>query len=110
MKVRNIVGVCLIGVGSFSLAHADALRNYPQPQPMSQSSGYGAVPDTTSMSSGDIAKRMSMQGKTRAEVRAELIEAQRAGIVPVPEADYPPSHRTIERNKARYSALEKHVE
>jgi hypothetical protein len=112
MKVRTIVSVCLLGVSLSPLAYADALRDYPQAQPLriDQTSGYGAVPDTTTMSSGDILRKNIAQGKTRAEVRAELIEAQRAGIVPTPEADYPPSKRTIERNQARFSALEKHVE
>jgi hypothetical protein len=111
MKIRTIVSVCAAGVCLSPLAYADALRDYPQPSRVSDMSGYGAVPDTTSMSSSDVVqKRLAPQGRTRAEVRAELIEAQRAGIIPVPDADYPPSKRTIERNQARFSALEKHVE
>ncbi|CAD6561534.1 hypothetical protein LMG28727_07466 [Paraburkholderia kirstenboschensis] len=42
-------------------------------------------------------------GKTRADVRAELIEAQRDGLVPTPKYDYPPSEAAIERNKALYA-------
>ncbi len=41
-------------------------------------------------------------GKTRAEVVAEMIQAQRDGIIPTSKNDYPPSDRTIERNKELY--------
>ncbi|MFM0735133.1 DUF4148 domain-containing protein [Paraburkholderia sediminicola] len=47
-------------------------------------------------------------GKTRAQVREELIEAQRAGIIPTTEADYPPSQRTINANRARYQISERY--
>ena len=42
-------------------------------------------------------------GKTRAEVRAELVQAQREGLVPVPKNDYPPSADTISRNAEIYA-------
>lgn len=42
-------------------------------------------------------------GKTRTEVRAELVEAQRDGLVPAPKYDYPPSEAAIERNKELYA-------
>ncbi|MDR5880513.1 MULTISPECIES: DUF4148 domain-containing protein [unclassified Caballeronia] len=41
-------------------------------------------------------------GKTRAEVVAEMIQAQRDGMIPTSKNDYPPSERTIERNKELY--------
>jgi hypothetical protein len=41
-------------------------------------------------------------GKTRAQVRAELVEAQRAGLIPFPKNDYPPSAKTIARNRALF--------
>ncbi|HDR9045378.1 TPA: DUF4148 domain-containing protein [Burkholderia vietnamiensis] len=44
----------------------------------------------------------TQRGKTRAEVYAELIQAQKDGIIPTPKADYPPSQRTIERNQELY--------
>ena len=41
-------------------------------------------------------------GKTRAEVRAELIQAEQQGLVPASDGDYPPSAAEIERNRERY--------
>jgi hypothetical protein len=44
------------------------------------------------------------QGKTRAEVRAELIQAYRDGTIPTTDGDYPPSQSTIDLNRARFAA------
>ncbi|WP_183081499.1 DUF4148 domain-containing protein [Paraburkholderia fungorum] len=45
-------------------------------------------------------------GKTRAQVRAELLQAQRAGLAPVHKNDYPPSAETIARNRTRFQQIE----
>lgn len=45
-------------------------------------------------------------GKTRAQVREELVEAQRAGLIPTSKIDYPPSAATIARNQARFQQVE----
>ena len=45
-------------------------------------------------------------GKTRAQVRAELLQAEEAGLVPVDKIDYPPSAQTIARNRARFQQVE----
>src|ERR1700757_159112 len=66
----------------------------------------GNVKSTTRSAIGALACSITMcvsaqtqpAGKTRAEVRAELVEAQRDGVVPAPKYDYPPSQDTIERN------------
>ncbi|WP_409518752.1 DUF4148 domain-containing protein [Paraburkholderia sp. LEh10] len=42
-------------------------------------------------------------GKTRAEVRAELVQAQREGLVPAPKHDYPPNAEEIQRNAEIYA-------
>ena len=42
-------------------------------------------------------------GKTRAQVRAELVQAQRDGVVPAPKHDYPPSAEEIQRNAELYA-------
>jgi hypothetical protein len=42
-------------------------------------------------------------GLTRAEVRAQLIEAEADGLVPAPREDYPPSALTIARNREVYA-------
>jgi hypothetical protein len=40
--------------------------------------------------------------KSRAQVREELVEAQRMGLVPSGKTDYPPSPQTISRNQVRF--------
>ncbi|MFP3552204.1 DUF4148 domain-containing protein [Paraburkholderia sp. SIMBA_049] len=45
---------------------------------------------------------------TRAEVRAQLIQAEKDGIVPVDKHDYPPGPETIARNKALYALRHEH--
>ncbi|RDK00895.1 DUF4148 domain-containing protein [Paraburkholderia lacunae] len=45
----------------------------------------------------------STPGLTRAEVRAQLVEAQADGLVPSPRNDYPPSAQTIARNREIYA-------
>ncbi|HDR9059427.1 TPA: DUF4148 domain-containing protein [Burkholderia vietnamiensis] len=42
-------------------------------------------------------------GLTRADVLAELVQAQRDGTVPTSRWDYPPSAPTIERNRELYA-------
>ncbi|WP_323123028.1 DUF4148 domain-containing protein [Burkholderia alba] len=44
------------------------------------------------------------QGKTRAEVRAELIQAYRDGTIPTTDGNYPPDQPTIDINRARFAA------
>lgn len=46
---------------------------------------------------------------TRADVRAQLIQAESQGLVPSGRIDYPPSARTIARNRAIYEAQHKSV-
>jgi len=43
-------------------------------------------------------------GKTRAEVRAELVQAEAQGLVPISKNDYPPTPLTIARNRAEYQS------
>ncbi|KVK95850.1 DUF4148 domain-containing protein [Burkholderia cepacia] len=45
----------------------------------------------------------SSSGPTRADVIAELVQAQRDGTVPTPNWDYPPSPQTIARNRELYA-------
>ncbi|MFM0175575.1 DUF4148 domain-containing protein [Paraburkholderia sediminicola] len=40
---------------------------------------------------------------TRAEVRAQLLQAEADGLVPAPKEDYPPSAQAIARNREIYS-------
>jgi hypothetical protein len=42
-------------------------------------------------------------GLTRAQVLADLVNAEREGLVPTTDGDYPPSDRTIARNRELYA-------
>ncbi len=53
-----------------------------------------------------IAGNSHASGKTRAEVRAELLQAEEAGVIPVHKNDYPPSAETIARNRVRFHQVE----
>jgi hypothetical protein len=57
--------------------------------------------DTLSTGSG-----AAMSGKTREQVRAELLKAEEAGLIPVHRNDYPPSAETIARNRVRFQQVE----
>jgi hypothetical protein len=78
-------------------AFADADHGYPE----------SAIP--VQASTGDMAQAQQPAEKTRAQVRQELIEAERAGLVPAPKHDYPPSQAAIERNKARFRLNESYL-
>jgi hypothetical protein len=52
----------------------------------------------------------SSSGLTRAEVRAQLVQAEKDGILPYGKLGYPPSDETIARNKALYDIRHKHVD
>ena len=41
-------------------------------------------------------------GKTRAEVRAELVQAEAQGLLPITKNEYPPSAQEIAHNRAQY--------
>ncbi|HTH60991.1 MAG TPA: DUF4148 domain-containing protein [Paraburkholderia sp.] len=43
-------------------------------------------------------------GLTRAEVRAQLVQAEADGFLPFNNQDYPPSAATMQRNRARWAA------
>lgn len=52
---------------------------------------------------GTVSAQESPVGKTRAEVRAELIQAEAQGLLPTRKDDYPPSAATISQNRALYA-------
>lgn len=53
-----------------------------------------------------VATGGAVQGKTRAQVRAELLQAEEAGLTPVHKNDYPPSAETVARNRVRFQEIE----
>ncbi|HTJ92202.1 MAG TPA: DUF4148 domain-containing protein [Pararobbsia sp.] len=44
----------------------------------------------------------STSGLTREQVRADLVSAQRAGVIPTADTQYPPTTDEIAQNKALY--------
>jgi hypothetical protein len=45
--------------------------------------------------------------KSRAQVRAELVDAQHHGVIPAKKTDYPPSADTVKQNRQTH-AIAKH--
>jgi hypothetical protein len=58
----------------------------------------------TAVAGATFATAASADGLTREQVRAQLVEAQREGVVPTTPADYPPSASEIARNRTTYQA------
>ena len=48
----------------------------------------------------------AVHGKTRAQVRAELLQAEEAGWLPVGKTHYPPSAELMEQNRMRFQHAE----
>ncbi|WP_414448391.1 DUF4148 domain-containing protein [Burkholderia sp. 22PA0099] len=47
--------------------------------------------------------KVDNNGLTRAQVHAQLVDAQRDGLVPARDGDYPPSAQSIERSRELYA-------
>jgi hypothetical protein len=56
----------------------------------------------SAFASGAFADTTAPAGLTRAQVRAELVNAERSGVIPTSDANYPPSADQIAENKAIY--------
>lgn len=102
MKLEAIAAA-LIAATLATSAFADANHDFPK------STDSATLPSARSASqpTSDAtmpAIRPQQQGKTRAQVVQELIQARREGLVPAGHADYPPSQATIQRNRARMKA------
>lgn len=44
----------------------------------------------------------SQEGLTRAQVRAQLVQAERDGVIPTSDVSYPPTAAQIAQNRAEY--------
>jgi hypothetical protein len=66
----------------------------------------GATGSTATAQEAPAATHSTSTGKSRAQVREELVDAQRMGLVPSGKTDYPPSAETIARNQARFQRVE----
>ncbi len=93
MKLLTSV-IAALGIATVSPAFAE--HAYQVNDAQSNSAAYGGASDG-SYSSG-------MGGKTRAEVYAELVQAQKDGMLPLNRNDYPPSQQIIQRNRDLYRA------
>lgn len=82
---------------STSHSQQTVLANNPAPESVVTGTGAGG-PSNADGRAG--------YGKTRAQVRAELLEAERAGTVPVHKNEYPPSAETVARNQVRFQQIE----
>jgi Domain of unknown function (DUF4148) len=103
MNIR-IIAIIFAAATAATSAFADADHRYPD---ASVGNGWGrnsaSVPTATMASnSGSI----EHPGKTREQVRQELIQAQRDGLLPTSKTDYPPSPELIARNRALYEVVE----
>ena len=61
-----------------------------------------AVLATSLVSTAAFAQSASNTGETRAQVKAELIAAERAGQIPVSDTNYPPSADVVQHNHDLY--------
>lgn len=99
---RATVAVVLVALSATAFAGGGGGSRGPGPYP------YVATGTTTATltrsSTADGAP--SVQGKTRADVRGELLRAEEAGLVPVPKKDYPISATAIERNRIRFQQIQ----
>jgi hypothetical protein len=58
----------------------------------------------SAVASTAMADTVSSTGLTRAQVRAELVQAERNGTIPTSDVDYPPTPAQIAQNRAVYKA------
>jgi len=80
--------------------------SHSQQTVLANSAGSESIVLTTGTNGPSTAERATAYGKTRAQVRAELLQAQRAGTVPVHKNDYPPSVEAVARNQVRFQQIE----
>ena len=103
MNIR-IVAAMVVAASAATSAFADSGHDYPNvaqnSNPVSNTAAVSPAP--TVRQSGNPAS----QGKTREQVRQELIQAYHDGLLPIRKHDYPPSAATIARNKELHKLSE----
>jgi hypothetical protein len=73
---------------------------------LATSAGSESLALATGTNGPSTADRTTGYGKTRAQVQTELLEAERAGTVPIHKNEYPPSVETLARNQVRFQQIE----
>ncbi|WP_321869362.1 DUF4148 domain-containing protein [Burkholderia ubonensis] len=102
MNIRIAVAMVVAATAATS-AFADGGHDYPNAYAASSaSSTRGAAAIAPVGPSGNSAP----SGKTREQVRQELIRAYHDGLLPTSNHDYPPSAEAIARNKELHSLRE----
>ncbi|WP_063900718.1 DUF4148 domain-containing protein [Burkholderia ubonensis] len=102
MNIRTVVAMVVAATAATS-AFADGGHDYPGAYAASSaSSTRGAAAVAPASPSGNSAP----SGKTREQVRQELIRAYHDGLLPTSNHDYPPGPETIARNKELHSLRE----
>ncbi|WP_063801483.1 DUF4148 domain-containing protein [Burkholderia ubonensis] len=102
MNIRIVVAMVVAATAATS-AFADGGHDYPGAYAASSaSSTRGAAAVAPASPFGNSAP----SGKTREQVRQELIRAYHDGLLPTSNHDYPPGPETIARNKELHSLRE----
>ncbi|WP_080418759.1 DUF4148 domain-containing protein [Burkholderia ubonensis] len=102
MNIRIVVAMVVAATAATS-AFADGGHDYPGAYAASSaSSARSAAAVAPASPSGNSAP----SGKTREQVRQELIRAYHDGLLPTSNHDYPPGPETIARNKELHSLRE----
>ncbi|MGK8405162.1 MULTISPECIES: DUF4148 domain-containing protein [Burkholderia cepacia complex] len=99
-----MVAAIVVAASAATSAFADAGHSYPNvAQNSNPVSNTAAVPPASAVSQSG---NPTSQGKTREQVRQELIQAWHDGLLPTSRHDYPPSPATIARNKELHHRFE----
>ena len=98
-----------VTITAFAGGGGSAGRMYPATHEQSAAPNLGAAPDsavTAAATHTPAPAYSAMQVKTRAQVSAELLQAEQMGIVPAGRIAYPGDPVTIARNQARFQRAE----
>jgi Domain of unknown function (DUF4148) len=109
---RTVLATLLVSVSVAAFAGGGGPRGsgpYPYSGTAAMASGSTSTATTASAANTNVAQTATndnWSGKTRAQVRAELIKAEQAGLVPHDDTHYPPDETTIARNKVAFQRAE----
>ncbi|MBR8142730.1 DUF4148 domain-containing protein [Burkholderia pseudomultivorans] len=102
MNLRITIAI-VIAASAATSAFADGGHDYPN---VAQHNS--PVSNTTVEPAPAVSQlgNMRSEGKTREQVRRELIQAYHDGLLPTSKHDYPPSPATVARNKELHNLIE----